>query len=131
MQPDQDVEHAQAWLRKADSDFRTLELLLRADDAPWDVVCFHAQQAAEKCIKALLVAARIPVPRVHDLLELVFRLPDGDRLHAEFGDLAELSHAAVTTRYPDAEIAWDRPLAERLAKQARRVREVVQAEIGA
>jgi len=46
--------HALAWLHKARSDLRNIELVLPAEDCPLDTVAFHAQQAAEKSIKALL-----------------------------------------------------------------------------
>lgn len=44
-----------AWLRKVDSDLLNVENNLAAGRVPWDTVCFHAQQAAEKSLKALLV----------------------------------------------------------------------------
>lgn len=37
-----------AWLRKADHDLLNIENNLVAKDIPWDTVCFHAQQVAEK-----------------------------------------------------------------------------------
>jgi HEPN domain-containing protein len=40
---------------------------------PWDTVCFHAQQAAEKLLKALLVAHEDVVSRTHDLSALFGR----------------------------------------------------------
>jgi len=40
--------HALAWLRKARSDLRNIELVLPAEDCPLDTVAFHARQAAEK-----------------------------------------------------------------------------------
>jgi hypothetical protein len=45
-----------AWLRKADHDLLNIQNNLAAKDIPWDTVCFHAQQAAEKVLKAFLVA---------------------------------------------------------------------------
>jgi hypothetical protein len=41
-----------AWLRKADHDLLNIRNNLAAKDIPWDTVCFHAQQAAEKVLKA-------------------------------------------------------------------------------
>lgn len=43
-----------AWLRKADHDLLNIENNLAAKDIPWDTVCFHAQQVAEKVLKAFL-----------------------------------------------------------------------------
>ena len=37
---------------------------------PYDAVCFHAQQAAEKALKAWLAVADVPIPRTHNLEDL-------------------------------------------------------------
>ncbi len=42
------------WLAKADSDFAVIELTINAPHPLWDAICFHAEQAAEKYLKALL-----------------------------------------------------------------------------
>ncbi|MHB1046373.1 MAG: HEPN domain-containing protein [Thermoanaerobaculia bacterium] len=60
-----------AWLEKADSDLLCIENNVAASRVPWDAVVFHAQQAGEKVLKALLVAAGAPVPRTHDLVALL------------------------------------------------------------
>jgi hypothetical protein len=44
-----------AWLAKAENDFLNIRNNLQAGDVPWDTVCFHAHQAAEKILKAFLV----------------------------------------------------------------------------
>ncbi len=49
-------DHAGAWLAKARSDLLCIRNNLASDDVPTDAVCFHAQQAAEKALKALIVA---------------------------------------------------------------------------
>jgi HEPN domain-containing protein len=56
-----DIEVA-AWLAKAQADLRMCELAARADTPMWDQACFHAQQCAEKSLKALLVACEIVLP---------------------------------------------------------------------
>lgn len=43
------------WLAKAEHDLLNIENNLKAQQIPWDTICFHAQQAAEKYLKALLV----------------------------------------------------------------------------
>src|SRR5436309_7755862 len=45
-----DADHPQAWIEKAESDFLCIENNLAAKRVPWDVVAFHAQQAAEKML---------------------------------------------------------------------------------
>jgi HEPN domain-containing protein len=41
------------WLKKAENDRLNIENDLAAQKIPWDTVCFHAQQIAEKLLKAL------------------------------------------------------------------------------
>ena len=61
-------ELVREWIKKAEADSRTAERESRVADGPnWDAVCFHAQQAIEKCFKALLQEQDIPFPRIHDL----------------------------------------------------------------
>ena len=54
------VSHARRWLSKAESDLTAARRLLEAG-GPYDAVCFHAQQAAEKGLKAVLARADAPM----------------------------------------------------------------------
>lgn len=57
-----------AWFKKAESDLKTAEhILTLKESCPFDIVCFHAQQCAEKYLKALLVFRSIDFPKTHDL----------------------------------------------------------------
>ncbi|MBI5878168.1 MAG: HEPN domain-containing protein [Chloroflexi bacterium] len=51
------AENAQDWLRYAQSDLRTAEILQHVDDFPTAIHAFHCQQAIEKSLKAYLVAS--------------------------------------------------------------------------
>ena len=64
------ASHARQWLAKADSDLMASQRLLDGD-GPFDAVCFHAQQAAEKALKAWLAVADAPIPRTHNLEDLL------------------------------------------------------------
>lgn len=70
-------------------------------DPHHDEVCFHAQQSAEKYLKALLEELRQPVPRTHVLEDLIILLMAH---HATLGSLRRggrfLTRFAVATRYP-------------------------------
>jgi HEPN domain-containing protein len=55
------LELAHAWLAKAASDLRSARILADADDPPLDAAVYHCQQAAEKAVKALLVALETPL----------------------------------------------------------------------
>ena len=100
------------WFRKGQSDLNAAQRILESD-GPYDTACFHAQQAAEKFLKAFLAFNEQPIPRTHDLEELaqlcisVNPLPELQSL-----DLESLSDYAVEIRYdfeswPSLEIAQE------------------------
>jgi len=88
-------------LARAESDFRVISIVLQSPAPPFDAVCFHAQQGAEKCLKALLTFLGVTFGRTHDLPKLAALLPPGSPLPETLGDLSELADAAVSARYPD------------------------------
>ena len=59
------------WIRRAENDLLNVRNNLAAQEIPWDTICFHSQQAAEKYLKAVLVFYAQPVPRTHDLEHLL------------------------------------------------------------
>lgn len=63
-------------------------------------VCFSAQQAAEKAIKACFVADDMVFAFDHDLEKLVRLLSPSRVVTAGVADLASLSDWAVAARYP-------------------------------
>ena len=50
--------HARGWLAKAASDLAAARQLA-AGDGPYDVACFHAQQAAEKAGRVVEIASEV------------------------------------------------------------------------
>lgn len=103
---------AKEWLNKADEDFRVAERELAAEPPAFSAVCFHAQQAVEKAMKALLVDLGVDFPRTHDLKFLLDLIKSKTPV---FNDLEEalvnLSVSAVEVRYPGSKP--DRQLAEK------------------
>jgi HEPN domain-containing protein len=124
--PSEAVLHeVRAWIAKAENDLRNIELVMPAEDAPLDTVCFHAQQAAEKYIKAALTFSGISFGRTHDLPELSALLLSEYPSLAAIGDLSDLTDAAVTARYPEDLIVYDREFAEDLVAQTRKVKSAI------
>ncbi len=124
--PDAEVRH---WLAYARSDLELAqELLQKADRYPRQV-CFLAQQAAEKAIKAGLIFAGIRVPHSHDLDALRNVLPEGWHVKAEHPDLASLSVWAVEARYPGDTPEAIEADAQMAVQQARGVYEAVSADL--
>jgi HEPN domain-containing protein len=60
------------WLRYAKSDLNTTKQMIK-DIHPkeTEISCYHAQQCAEKSLKACLIANGTPHPHIHDLVELI------------------------------------------------------------
>lgn len=71
MPPRSDLDLARILLSKAEGDEAAFRQLLGNDDIPEAIVGFHAQQAIEKALKAVLAARAIHYPKIHDLERLV------------------------------------------------------------
>ena len=97
-----DRRHAivRRWLAKARTDLAVASVILEQgpDMDPW-VCCFHAQQAAEKSFKAVLVAQDVEPPRIHDLGALAAVMPDDLVLGVHGDDLGDLTTFATAARY--------------------------------
>jgi HEPN domain-containing protein len=64
-------------------------------------LCFDAQQAAEKAIKAVLIYKKTRFPYVHDLAELLSLVdPAGPAIPESVKQAVRLTRYAVVTRYP-------------------------------
>lgn len=81
-------------------------------------LCFDAQQAAEKAIKAVLIHRARPFPFIHDLKRLLKLLEaDGLRIPAYVYQAEELTRFAALTRYP----AMGQPVTKRQYRRAVRI----------
>jgi len=87
------------WLRYARSDLE-LARVVRPDEVLFEGLCFHAQQAAEKALKAVLIAKGVPPPKTHNIRTLLDLLPQEVIAPQEIEDAASLTDYAVTSRYP-------------------------------
>ena len=87
------------WLRYAYSDLE-LAKLSPPPGVLLEGLCFHAQQAAEKALKAVLVAHETPFPKTHSIRMLLDLLPEDLYVPEEIEDAASLTDYAVMIRYP-------------------------------
>lgn len=94
-------ESPQAWLQRAQSDLALGRAALDTPDVFLEDACFHAQQCAEKALKALLIQRRIAFPRTHVLETLLdlLRAAEVD-VPREVDEALTLTQYAVETRYP-------------------------------
>ena len=65
-------------------------------------LCFHAQQAAEKALKAVPIAGSIPFPRTHNITTLLELIPDECAVPQRVQEAVVLTDYAVAARYPGA-----------------------------
>lgn len=94
-------DFVQQWLDKARKDLATGEILLREEFEDYENAGFHAQQAAEKFIKAFLVRHQIQFPKSHDialLRQIVARVDS--KLAEKMATADALTPYGVEFRYP-------------------------------
>jgi len=91
----------QEWVSKAEEDYFTVEVLTRQrKKRVHNSVCFHAQQCAEKYLKALLVSYKVPVRKTHDLGDLADALQSYEPTITLIADLLDgLTPYAAENRY--------------------------------
>lgn len=89
------------WMNHATSDMRLAHLAASDEFVRREQVCFHAQQAAEKAIKAVLLSRGVDFPLTHDIEELLeIAESSGMELAEEIQEASILTPYAVETRYP-------------------------------
>lgn len=117
------VTGAAAWVAKADHDLLNIRNNLAASEIPWDTVCFHAQQAGEKLLKAHLLAHGIAPERTHDLVKLLSCCTALDPSLADLeAECVLLSAYGVLPRYPDDIDDLDEAAARLLVAATGRIR---------
>lgn len=93
-------EQAEALIAAAKRDTLTLQLLTQSGRAPHESIGFHAQQACEKYIKAVLVLNGVVFERTHDLVTLhQLAAQHGVSVPVELEKLRALNSYAVQFRY--------------------------------
>lgn len=117
-----------AWLRKADHDLLNIENNLASKNIPWDTVCFHAQQVAEKMLKAFLAHHGRDLLKTHDLVALLAQCVTIERTLSDLeADCRKLTSYGVAARYPDDLFEPGETDARELVSAARRLRARIHA----
>ena len=118
------------WAEKAEHDLITAEHTLKLrKNCPFDTVCFHAQQCAEKYLKALPVFHSTAFPPQHNLRVLMQLIPADAALALDGKAVIGLTRYAVDARYPGDWESITREEAKRAVAVARQVREAVRAKL--
>jgi HEPN domain-containing protein len=90
---------AQDWLRYATSDLE----LARMSDVPnvlFESLCCHAQQCAEKALKAMLAIHHVPIRKTHNIGILLDQLSEHTAVPDDVQEASILTDYAVMCRYP-------------------------------
>ncbi len=97
---DEAAHAAEEWMRRARSNL-ALARQKKPADAVWEDLCFDAQQAAEKALKAVLVRFNVDFPKTHSM-EPLFHLLEisGHPAPPSLLEAKDLTDYAVETRYP-------------------------------
>lgn len=117
-------DNPEVLLRKARGDEFTVQKLIPDPASPDEIIGFHAQQAVEKLLKAVLAHNAVPYPHIHDLTELVDLLRENKiSFPVDVEDIDRLTPFETVFRYPDLPAeprrALDRPWALELVRRVR------------
>ncbi len=124
-----DITDPFAWVQRAEEDYAAALSAVRRKRPLTYVACFHAQQCAEKYLKAILVAKQVAFSRTHDLLLLNDQCERaGILLGLDAKSLNTLSDHAVKVRYPGDDPTPDQ--AREALAIAKTVRHFVRAYLG-
>jgi len=88
------------WMRRARSDL-ALANLIEVEEISPEILAFHAQQAVEKALKALLVQRQVDFPRTHNIgMLFILCAESGYEVEDYLREADKLSDYAVAARYP-------------------------------
>ena len=96
-----DIDIVRECLAKADEDFGFASVNLKEGKTFFAQICFHFQQAAEKYLKAFIIAHELTFRKIHDLLLLLQICLSKDSSFERLREDCEfLNTFYVDTRYP-------------------------------
>jgi len=125
------VQDAREWLARSDEDLRVAQLLLAATPPHLGTAAYHAQQAAEKALKAFLAAHGLPFRPTHDLVDLRRQCERVDPRFAQFSGVAQLlTPYATRFRYPGGPLHPAQAEAEQAHQDADHIVRFVRQLIG-
>ncbi|MBN1671411.1 MAG: HEPN domain-containing protein [Kiritimatiellae bacterium] len=113
------------WLRYADEDLRVARQTLLMKPCPYRLAAFHAQQCAEKCLKAYLIRHEIDFAYSHNISYLLELAEDTAPWGKGIEEADRLTHFAVTVRYPAERRRLTRVQTQKAIALAEQVRRAV------
>lgn len=114
------------WLQKADEDLDFAASIIE-DSTFYAQICFHFQQAAEKYLKAVIVADELEFQKVHDLVTLLkICLKRRPELSSLMPACKVLNRYYIDTRYP---VHWPTNYSKETAFEAKAAAEEIRDTI--
>ena len=99
-----EISELKSWIRYAEEDYSAAKTLFGLKRPLFGAACFHAQQCAEKYLKALLILKDVDFPKTHDLPTLnTLCTRNGILTGFDPQQLADLTKFAVQARYPGSQ----------------------------
>jgi HEPN domain-containing protein len=124
------LEKVRQWLTYADEDLRVARHgFSMPGTPPFRVIAFHAQQCAEKYLKAALVFQGVDFPYTHSLRRLLDLCTATAPWAEQLRDAEELSPYAITARYPGEDLEVSETEARRAVEIAQRTRQAVRSAL--
>jgi HEPN domain-containing protein/predicted nucleotidyltransferase len=118
------------WIALAEDDLQAaVQILKMGAQCPTFTVCFHAQQCAEKYLKAFLVFRGTPFGKTHNIHDLRTLLPPRLRPKMDLKSQKQLTEYAVPVRYPPAVRVIPLKEARQAVAIARRVRREIRRHL--
>jgi Uncharacterized conserved protein related to C-terminal domain of eukaryotic chaperone, SACSIN len=122
-------DYLKNWLFRANEDIAVIKNLSESGlELYGSTICFHAQQAVEKFLKAFLVFHNIDFPKTHDLEFLLIECQKIDQSGFVF-DFGSLTDFGVSIRYPDDFFVPDKEDTIQYCDIALEVKKVVEDKI--
>ena len=117
------------WMRHAWSDM-TIARMVENDEIAPEIIAFHAQQAVEKALKALLVQRQVEFTRTHIIGVLIVLCKEsGYKIEENLEEAVTLSRFAIASRYPGETDPITRQEAKIAADLANQVLNWVESQI--
>ncbi|MEK7842151.1 MAG: HEPN domain-containing protein [Deltaproteobacteria bacterium] len=102
---DETLLKVKQWLTFGDEDLQLARhALTLSSEAPYRLIAYHAQQCAEKHLKAYLVFHSVDFPYTHNIARLLELCAEKSPWPDTIRDSEELTPFAITTRYPGVKV---------------------------
>jgi HEPN domain-containing protein len=123
-------EKVKEWISFAEDDIRMAEVAMKLkSNVPCRIIAFHAQQSAEKYLKAYLVSQEVDFPYTHSIATLL-KLCDKYALQIkEIQDADLLTPYAITARYPGQDERVTKRETLKAIAMAKKVRQTVRDDL--